>query len=126
MVRNCEDDVTQVVQLMNLLLIKFGNRVNLGIDPILLPFLRHCMELTPQVQEGSTDQINVEKVSIMKLQVLFLQHVVSNDCVGVLFSNQNIAGLVDIMRLMLQGLYVKEAARRYEVVRSPARSEATS
>ena len=60
LVRNCEDDVTQVVQLMNLLLIKFGKKLEAGIDGVVLPFLRHCVELTPQ--EGAADQMNVEKV----------------------------------------------------------------
>ena len=72
LVTNCESsDLVHVVQLMNQLMIKFGERAAPGIEAVLLPFLTHCSSVIPL--DGSVDQVEVERVGIVKLQVLFLQ-----------------------------------------------------
>ena len=110
LVTNCQgSDLVLVVQLMNQLMIKFGHKAAPAIEAVLLPFLMHCSGIIPV--DGPAPQVEVERVAVVKLQVLFLQHVASNGCVPALFSARNAPGLDGVMGLMLGGLHLKEAAR---------------
>ena len=109
LVSNCEKDAMEVVQLMNQLLIRFGGAVGGSMEEIILPFVRHCHDLVPV--DGSQSQIAVEAVSLYKIQILFLQHVVSNECGAVFFSPKVGAGLEGILDLMCRGMEIKEGSR---------------
>mmetsp|Transcript_10156 Transcript_10156/g.20809 ORF Transcript_10156/g.20809 Transcript_10156/m.20809 type:complete len:1005 (-) Transcript_10156:4-3018(-) len=109
LVANCDNDVVEVVQLMNQLLIRFGCKVAGSLENIIIPFMNRCQSLVPV--DGSASQINVEAVSIRKIQILFLQHVVSNGCGAVFLSPKVGPGITGILELLCNGMEIKEGSR---------------
>ncbi|GMH53834.1 hypothetical protein TrRE_jg3320, partial [Triparma retinervis] len=109
LVRNCERDVVEVVQLMNQLLIRFGGRMASCMEKAVLPFMVRCEKLAPV--DGSREQVEAEARGLHKIQILFLQHLVSNGCGGVLFSKDVAPGLEGILDLVARGMEIKEGAR---------------
>jgi hypothetical protein len=105
MVSACKkEDLTEVVQLMNQLMIKFQGKVSAGIDAVVPTFLRRYGELVPQSDEGSSAQVEIERVAVTKLYMLFLQHIASNNCANVLISASNIGEFSNVLNMMLSGV----------------------
>ena len=106
------DDILFVAQILNQLCIKFKQNAIPAIDGTIIPFLEKCQSLVPTLQDivydsaiaGLPPHIETEQLAIRKLSYVVLQHIVTNQVTGVLFSSVNIGHLEAILRLMYDGV----------------------
>ena len=106
------DDVQFVAQIMNQLCIKFKEKAIPAIDAAVLPFLEKCQSLVPTLQNSTHDiadvvlppHLETEQLAIRKLSYIVLQHIVTYQVAGVLFTTINVGHLESILRLMFDGV----------------------
>lgn len=113
---NCtlEDDVLDVSQLFNQLCIKFKEKAVPAIDSSLLPFLQKVLALqlseTSVVPSGNSvappPHVVTEQLSIRKQAFSTLQHIATHNASAVLYSENNVGSIADILRLMNDGATV--------------------
>ena len=108
---NCtlEDDVMDISQLINQLCIKFKEKAVHAIDSSLLLFLQKVLALSEssvlpsENGEPTPPHVLTEQLSIRKQAFSSLQHIATHNASAVLFSDNNVGSIVDILRLMSDG-----------------------
>jgi exportin-T len=113
---NCtlEDDVLDISQLFNQLCIKFKENAVPAIDSSLLPFLQKVLALqlseTSVVPSGNSvappPHVVTEQLSVRKQAFSTLQHIATHNASAVLYSENNVGSITDILRLMNDGATV--------------------